>query len=43
MNIDPVCEDLDLPRTMLNERSGVVLNNSSGFGGSNVCHVLRPV
>jgi 3-oxoacyl-(acyl-carrier-protein) synthase len=19
-----------------------VLNNSSGFGGSNVCHVLRP-
>ena len=22
---------------------GIVLNNSSGFGGSNVCHVLKPV
>jgi 3-oxoacyl-(acyl-carrier-protein) synthase len=43
VNVDPVCEDLDLPRTTLNERPGVILNNSSGFGGSNVCHVLRAV
>ena len=38
---DPVCEGLDLPRTSLDEAPGFVLNNSSGFGGSNVCHVLR--
>lgn len=40
---DPVCEGLDLPRTSLDETPRLVLNNSSGFGGSNVCHVLgRP-
>jgi 3-oxoacyl-(acyl-carrier-protein) synthase len=38
---DPVCEGLALPRASLDEAPGVVLNNSSGFGGSNVCHVLR--
>ncbi len=38
---DPVCADLDLPRTSLDEIPHLVLNNSSGFGGSNVCHVLR--
>ena len=38
---DPVCAGLDLPRTSLDEPPGLVLNNSSGFGGSNVCHVLR--
>jgi 3-oxoacyl-[acyl-carrier-protein] synthase-1 len=38
---DPVCDGLDLPRTSLDEAPGLVLNNSSGFGGSNVCHVLR--
>lgn len=38
---DPVCDGLDLPRTSLEEAPRVVLNNSSGFGGSNVCHVLR--
>ena len=38
---DPVCAGLDLPRTSLDEAPGLVLNNSSGFGGSNVCHVLR--
>lgn len=32
---------LQLPRETLEERPQVVLNNSSGFGGSNVCHVLR--
>jgi 3-oxoacyl-(acyl-carrier-protein) synthase len=38
---DPVCAGLDLPRVSLDEAPGLVLNNSSGFGGSNVCHVLR--
>ena len=38
---DPVCEGLDLPRESVAVAPGVVLNNSSGFGGSNVCHVLR--
>jgi 3-oxoacyl-(acyl-carrier-protein) synthase len=38
---DPVCAGLDLPRTSLDAAPGLVLNNSSGFGGSNVCHVLR--
>ncbi len=38
---DPICAGLDLPRTSLDEAPRLVLNNSSGFGGSNVCHVLR--
>jgi len=38
---DPVCAGLDLPRVSLAEAPGIVLNNSSGFGGSNVCHLLR--
>jgi 3-oxoacyl-[acyl-carrier-protein] synthase-1 len=38
---DPVCAGLDLPRTTLDEAPRLVLNNSSGFGGSNVCHILR--
>jgi 3-oxoacyl-(acyl-carrier-protein) synthase len=38
---DPVCAGLDLPRTSLDETPRLVLNNSSGFGGSNVCHLLR--
>lgn len=38
---DPVCAGLDLPRTSLEEAPDLVLNNSSGFGGSNVCHLLR--
>lgn len=37
---DPVCEGLDLPTTSLDEAPRIVLNNSSGFGGSNVCHLL---
>jgi 3-oxoacyl-(acyl-carrier-protein) synthase len=40
-NVDPVCEGLDLPRESVALAPRVVLNNSSGFGGSNVCHVLR--
>jgi 3-oxoacyl-(acyl-carrier-protein) synthase len=38
---DPVCAGLDLPRASLEEAPRFVLNNSSGFGGSNVCHLLR--
>jgi 3-oxoacyl-(acyl-carrier-protein) synthase len=38
---DAVCAGLDLPRTSLDEAPRLVLKNSSGFGGSNVCHVLR--
>ena len=38
---DPVCDGLDLPHASLDEAPTLVLNNSSGFGGSNVCHVLR--
>jgi 3-oxoacyl-(acyl-carrier-protein) synthase len=38
---DLACDGLDLPRATLDTGPAVVLNNSSGFGGSNVCHVLR--
>jgi 3-oxoacyl-(acyl-carrier-protein) synthase len=38
---DEACAGLDLPRATLDTRPAVVLNNSSGFGGSNVCHVLK--
>jgi 3-oxoacyl-[acyl-carrier-protein] synthase I len=37
---DPVCEGLQLPVASVEKRPRIVLNNSSGFGGSNVCHVL---
>lgn len=38
---DAACEGLLLPRETLDTAPSLVLNNSSGFGGSNVCHVLR--
>jgi 3-oxoacyl-(acyl-carrier-protein) synthase len=38
---DPVSARLNLPRTSLDAAPRLVLNNSSGFGGSNVCHLLR--
>ncbi|BET69415.1 beta-ketoacyl-ACP synthase I [Opitutales bacterium ASA1] len=38
---DIACEGLELPRASVATAPRVVLNNSSGFGGSNVCHVLR--
>ncbi len=38
---DDACEGLDLPRATIASAPGIVLNNTSGFGGSNVCHVLR--
>jgi 3-oxoacyl-[acyl-carrier-protein] synthase I len=36
----PECEGLELPRTTLGRGPRAVLSNSSGFGGSNVCHVI---
>jgi 3-oxoacyl-(acyl-carrier-protein) synthase len=38
----PECEGLELPRTALVRSPGRILSNSSGFGGSNVCHVIAP-
>jgi 3-oxoacyl-(acyl-carrier-protein) synthase len=40
-NPDPACEGLNLPRATLPTGARTVLKNSSGFGGSNVCLVLR--
>ncbi len=40
-NPDPACIDLNLPRTTLPVAPRTVLKNSSGFGGCNVCVVLR--
>jgi 3-oxoacyl-(acyl-carrier-protein) synthase len=38
---DPAAAGLDLPVATNETAPARVLNNSSGFGGSNVCHVLR--
>jgi 3-oxoacyl-(acyl-carrier-protein) synthase len=40
-NPDESCAGLDLPRSTVASAPQFVLNNSSGFGGSNVCHILR--
>lgn len=37
---DPACAGLGLPRATLAGAPRAILSNSSGFGGSNVCHVL---
>lgn len=39
--VDPECADLNLPRQTLDRAPKVVLNNSSGFGGANVCLVMK--
>ena len=39
---DEACAGLDLPTETKAAPPGICLNNSSGFGGSNVCHVLKP-
>ena len=39
---DPICDGLNLPRTTLARSPGIVLSNSSGFGGSNVVLALGP-
>jgi 3-oxoacyl-(acyl-carrier-protein) synthase len=33
---------LDLPRETVDEQPRMALNNSCGFGGSNVCHAFSP-
>jgi 3-oxoacyl-(acyl-carrier-protein) synthase len=38
---DEACAGLDLPTRTADAQPKIALNNSSGFGGSNVCHVLR--
>ena len=38
---DDACAGLNLPRATQDVALRTILNNSSGFGGSNVCHVLR--
>lgn len=40
MHCDPEADRLNLPRRTLEERPRRVLNNSSGFGGTNVCHLI---
>ena len=39
--IDPACEGVNILRATLPTGPSVALNNSSGFGGANVCLVLR--
>lgn len=39
--LDEACAGLNHPRQTLAQRPRVVLNNSCGFGGSNVVHVLQ--
>lgn len=40
--IDPDCAHLNLPLETKPQTLSWVLNNSSGFGGINVCHLLKP-
>jgi 3-oxoacyl-(acyl-carrier-protein) synthase len=40
-DIDPACAGLDLPRESLARAPRAILKNSSGFGGSNVCLILK--
>lgn len=39
---DPAAAGLHLPRQTLSMRPRLVLNNASGFGGANVCHLFGP-
>lgn len=39
--LDPECDGLNILRTTLTSAPSVVLNNSSGFGGANVCLVFK--
>jgi 3-oxoacyl-[acyl-carrier-protein] synthase-1 len=41
--LDPICDGLNILRTTVDEAPKVVLNNSSGFGGANVCTVLKRI
>ncbi|MGI9243242.1 MAG: beta-ketoacyl-[acyl-carrier-protein] synthase family protein [Verrucomicrobiales bacterium] len=37
---DPICDGLQLPTRTIQRDLQLVLNNTSGFGGSNVCHLF---
>jgi len=39
--LDPACEGLHIPRATEEKQARIALNNSSGFGGANVCVVFR--
>ena len=41
--LDPACDGLNIIRATLPQRPNVVLSNSSGFGGANVCLVFKSV
>ena len=41
--LDPGCDGLNIIRATLPAQPHVVLNNSSGFGGANVCAVLKRI
>ena len=40
-SVDPECAGLNLPRTTEDRQAGIVVKNSSGFGGANVALVFR--
>lgn len=42
-NVDPECAALNLPRATENRAPGIVVKNSSGFGGANVALVFKRV
>ncbi len=42
-NLDPACDGLNIIRATLPNRPSVVLSNSCGFGGANVCLVFKSV
>jgi 3-oxoacyl-[acyl-carrier-protein] synthase I len=42
-NLDPACAGLNIIRATLPQRPNIVISNSSGFGGANVCLVFRAV
>ncbi len=41
--LDPACAGLNIPRTTEAVQPRIVLNNSSGFGGANVCVAFKAV
>lgn len=42
-NLDPACAGLNIIRATLPQQPNIVISNSSGFGGANVCLVFKAV
>jgi 3-oxoacyl-[acyl-carrier-protein] synthase-1 len=42
-NLDPACDGMNIIRATLPQRPNVVLSNSCGFGGANVCLVFKSI